>query len=109
MLLRRLVNPTPPSVLLVLGLVPKLLLLSRADDPAETRLLLLLVTEAEVVSSSTGSGQEAVGTCFILQILAVSGTLLTGRTSLARKALIRVDLPTVKHCHADAAAAQAKQ
>lgn len=85
---------SPPSVL---GLVPRLLLpLSKAAEPADARLLLLLVPEgpaAAVVSSRSGSGQEAVGVWLMRQMRAVSGTLLTGRISFARKALMRVDLP----------------
>lgn len=98
MLLLRFTKPATPSAVL-LGLVPKLLLLSRpsAVDPAGTKLPLLLVpAPAESDSSRMGSGQEAVGTCLIRQIRAVSGTLLTGRTSLAKKALISVDLPVEK-------------
>jgi hypothetical protein len=78
----------------LLGLVPRLLLLSRAEEPADSRLLLLLVPDVEALSSKIGSGHDVLGTCLMRQIRAVSGTLLTGSISLAKKALIRVDLPT---------------
>jgi hypothetical protein len=80
----------------VLGLVPKLLLpllLSKAAEPADARLLLLLVPDAAAVSSRSGSGQAAVGVWLMRQMRAVSGTLLTGRISFARNELMRVDLP----------------
>jgi hypothetical protein len=102
MLLRWLESPPCPAaaplLLSVLGLLLSVLASKAAENPADARLLHLLVQDElpECVSSSTGSGQVLLGTCVIRQMRAVSGTLLTGRTSLARKELISVLLPAVQ-------------
>ena len=48
---------------------------------------------ASGLNSRIGSGHSAVGACVMRHMRAVSGTLLTGRSSLPRNELMRVDLP----------------
>lgn len=51
---------------------------------------------ASGLNSRIGSGHSKVEECVMRQMRAVSGTLLTGKSSFPRKALISVDLPAHK-------------